>query len=224
MPHHLTQNEISPSLRITHLEPSEVMMAGAVDIPAIPYLPTTKSLLIGRVQISHYNKGEVSEIFQFIQRAAKRGDNVGIDEFISEEAFCDRILVQCAPSTILTFRDVQKRDLQAVIFFHTSLFTRSRFKPFLVDLRLVTLAATWENQAALKELLEVGLALLSDWPVGYQSVMAQSFLSSQTFIRALQEIKFTLRSVIPKIVKHSRFGLIDSYVFNKELPQINKDR
>lgn len=186
--------------------------------PTIPCLPAIKTLGIGRVRIAHYEDSEVGGIFQFLQNAAKRGENVGSDEYPSCEAFLEKVLNQMSPGTIITFNDAANGQMRAAAIFHNSAFTRSVSNLFLADMRLVTAPDIWQNPSLLGELLKECLDLLADWPVGFRGVMIECFLTSQVFINAMKGLKFSLTTIIPQVVKHISFGLMDSYVFYKELP------
>ena len=192
------------------------MMSHQEEYPRVPYLPLTKVIPgLGAVSIEHFHDAEIPEIYEMVCGAARRGEDIGVDEYPSLDDWMERIYMEALAAGIITVRHRSTKVLKAAIHFHCSRFSRS-LTPCLAETKLVMADGVRKKPDTFLELVTLSEQLVRDSGCGFVGTTIESFIHNHDSIKALRSARFHVTCTMPALVKAPKIGLTESVIFYKD--------
>lgn len=167
--------------------------------PLIGLPVTTKLKLSGEtVVVEELKEGDFAEAFSLLERAAKRGDNVGVDEYRSVgdllEDFCF--------GSVFAVRSHHRRvgsPIDALLMVGPCLASRT-IRPCLASVQVVT-SEGFARESFWRDFFEMAIGLAKRHSFGFSACVTQVFIHCIERVTALRKDGFVICATVPKAGK-----------------------
>lgn len=181
----------------------------ALMIPTIWTLPTTRKTFL----VEELCGDRHEDAFWLICDAAKRGDNIGIDEISTTEKFESKLR---HAATTLTLSDVETKTIECLLLVEECRFVRS-VHPTLASLYIVT-SRKFSKKIFWQDLIQLAqTVVIRASSHGFSAFVVEVFVTCVERMMAFREVGFFITSWVPDAGKLAGFpGFCSSYIMYKQ--------
>lgn len=175
------------------------------------------------VVVENLEEKDLTETFQLLETAAKRGDNVGVDEYRNVGDFLETIPLGSA----FKVRKLRSEVIDAVITVGPCLASRS-IRPCLASLQVFT-SEGFSRESIWRDCVEMAIGYARQHPFGFSACVTDVFGHCLERITALRTDGFVISASVPragKIVYRDGKSPIHmhSYVMYKDIGEVDNKR